>query len=233
MKKISIVLTSFILFFTTAFAQSEESYLVTPKNDTLYGEFVSVGDRVVKFKIDGKKKSFGVRDVFRVFDAKSKSLFAPTHIKDGKIKISGSDPKKYRIFDRARAEGILTFGEVLADGDIIVYSFEGLMVPARTSLFTGTVIPGGRAPSYFYAFKKSKNEIIQLWRTGGFLSGSLPKSRIVENIGDFMDDAPELLNLLENEKKMSNNVFIEYIKRYNEFKKNNDKEAVDYGTKLF
>lgn len=48
-----------------------------------------------------------------------------------------------------------------------------------------------------------------------------------------MDDAPELLNLLENEKKMNNKVFIEYIKRYNEFKKNNDKEAADYGTKLF
>jgi len=69
--------------------------------------------------------------------------------------------------------------------------------------------------------------------TGGFLSGSLPKSRIVENIGDFMDDAPELLNLLENEKKMNNKMFIAYVKRYNEFKKNNDKEAADYGKKLF
>jgi len=48
-----------------------------------------------------------------------------------------------------------------------------------------------------------------------------------------MDDAPELLNLLENEKKMNNKMFIAYVKRYNEFKKNNDKEAADYGKKLF
>ena len=234
MKRIFILFPLFIFFISSAFAQAEGSYLITQKKDTLYGELVSMGQRSVKFKIDGKKKTFGARDVFRVFDATDQSLYAPSHIEEGKIKISGSTPKKYRIFDRARAEGLLTFGQILADGDIIVYTFSGgAGRPMMMNSYSGTMTGGGASPAYYFALKKSKNEVIQLWRTGGFLAGSLPKNRIVENIGDFMDDAPDLLNQLENEKKLDNALFIEYIKRYNAYKKETAKDAVDYGTQLF
>ncbi|QBQ42609.1 hypothetical protein E2P86_16255 [Sphingobacterium psychroaquaticum] len=232
MKKINLLVVFFILFFSRAFTQTDVSYIITPKSDTIYGEFVSSNARVVKFKVDGKKKSFGVREVFRAFDAKSQTLFAPTHVLDGKVKIPGSEPKKYRIYDRARSEGILSFLEVCADGDIIVYGEGGTTTPGRASVVPGGAPIGGvTSPPQYYIFKKSQNEVLVLKSQGGFLMGGMSKDRIIASLKDFMPNAPELLMQLENEKKLTSTVFINYVKMYNDIKKQDT--ASEYGTQLF
>lgn len=66
---------------------------------------------------------------------------------------------------------------------------------------------------------------------GGFLMGGMSKDRIIASLKDFMPNAPELLMQLENEKKLTSTVFINYVKMYNDIKKQDT--ASEYGTQLF
>lgn len=236
MKLIITFCMGFFLSSNFAFAQSViKDYYVNLKNDTIYGEFASLANGRIKFKVDGKKLTLDPKETYRVYNSEKSKLYAATYIQKCLVKIEGSDPKMYKISERLRKIEKPLFAEVVTDGEIVVYNFDvkqfvgsggmvGMGVGGFNSMHTS---------DQFYALKKSSNEILELRKTGPILYFNVSVSKISKNLDAFFDGNSEILDAIEKEPKIKYEFLLEQIKKYNAWKELIGEGAERYGTQVF
>lgn len=230
MKFITLLTVTVLLILNSSFAQSHTDYYITVQHDTIYGDFSSSSDGKIKFRVDGKKVKLDPKSVYRVYDSNRDILYAPSYIQNCIVKIEGSNPKMYKISERLRKKEKPLFVQLLADGEIAVYSF----VLTQTLTTGGSMMGGVTTQSSYrcYALKKSTNEIVELRKTGPVLFFQVSTTRINRNLSNFFDHSPELLAAIEKEPKVNYEFIIEIVKKYNEQKELKG-EGTSYGTHIF
>ncbi|MEJ5054484.1 hypothetical protein [Sphingobacterium sp. MYb382] len=201
---------------------SKDGYIVFMQGDTLRGKILSVKKNQVAID-DGKQvQEFLSDQVYRVNNLKKGKMYAPTFLAKSSEPTGGARPGFYRVkTEKLKAP---TFAELVVDGEIAVYYFANtnFSLGGGASIYGGSfgggIIPSlaiGVAKSKFWlAIKKSTDEIIVLKSSNDGLFFS-DKDKAL-NLIDLMEETPTLQDALANERKVNYNIFINYIKQYNE-----------------
>ncbi|WP_164112202.1 MULTISPECIES: hypothetical protein [Sphingobacterium] len=224
------------LLFLSQFHCSGQSadYYINMNMDTVYGEFRSISNGKIKFKVNDKKTTLDPKQVYRVYDADKSDLYGPSYIQNCIVRIEDSKPKMYKISERLRETEKPLFAQIHEDGEIIVYSFSLHRNSGPSFGSNGMMTPGASSRSdRYYALKKSTNEILELRKTGTVVFFQVSGTKINRNLSDYLDNSPELIAEIENEPKLKYEFILERIKRYNAKKELIGEGKSKYGRSIF
>lgn len=233
MKLLILSIFSFFLSQLFCFGQSVD-YYVNMNLDTVYGEFRSISNGKIKFKVNNKNTKLDPKQVYRVYDANRGYIYGPSYIQNCIVRIEDSQPKMYKISERLRKIKKPLFVQIHVDGEIIVYSFSLIRNSGPSIGAGGMMTPGlpNRSDRY-YALKKSTNEILELRKTGTVILFQVSLTKINRNLSDYFDNSPELIAEIENEPKLKYEFILERIKRYNTKKELIGEGKSKYGMNIF
>lgn len=230
MKKMMLLLTLLVSMLTVqhAVAQELKDYVITMEGDTIYGEMGSVKSKKVYMLVKGEKKVYFPPQLYRIYNHNTGKHYAASFIELGMKKVKGSKPQKFIIKEKVKLKNKPIFTEILQDGEIIVYNFTKTTGGAATMGPGGAMIPGFASSSkYHYALKRSTGEIIELKVSGLFVFGGMSKKKRNLNIMEILEDEPELVERLQQEKKLNYDIFFNYIKEYNTIKQDKNKYPLE------
>ncbi len=215
------------------FGQSTD-YYINIDMDTIYGEFSSISNGKIKFKINGKKTKLDPKQVYRLYDIDKGNVYGPSYIQNCTVRIEDSNPKMYKISERLRQTEKPLFVQIHEDGEIIVYSFllernSGFSVGPNGMMNSGVSSRSDR----YYALKKSTNEILELRKTGTVVFFQVSGTKINRNLSNYLDDSPELIAEIEKEPKLKYEFILEQIKKYNARKELIGEGKSKYGMSIF
>ncbi|WP_088163350.1 hypothetical protein [Sphingobacterium sp. G1-14] len=203
-----------LIFSETLCAQKKSNntdYIVFMNGDSLYGKISSVTDSKLSWRDGDTQMDFFPDQVFRVYQNSKSKIFAPSHIETGLEKVKNTKPQIFRINKEKSEE--LRFAELILDGEIMVYYFKSssLAVGGGTS---GPIL-GFTTTKYWCALKRSSGEIIELNDVVKDILGNDVKQR-AKALSALIEDEPTILKQFQLERKYSYELFLNYIKKYNE-----------------
>ncbi|APU95036.1 hypothetical protein BV902_00735 [Sphingobacterium sp. B29] len=203
-----------LIFSETLCAQKKSNstdYIVFMNGDSLYGKISSVTDSKLSWRDGDTQMDFFPDQVFRVYQNSKSKIFAPSYIETGLEKVKNTKPQIFRINKEKSEE--LRFAELIQDGEIMVYYFKssGLAVGGGTS---GPIL-GFTTTKYWCALKRSSGEIIELNDVVKDILGNDVKQR-AKALSALIEDEPSILKQFQLERKYSYELFLNYIKKYNE-----------------